>query len=117
MEKEIFKLSRPVVFENKVYEELVVDYGCLTGKDVREAKRHFERPGRVSIVLSLDPEFASYMVAKALKVPYEMMDYLPAADYLAITQAMVNFLLVSGFSKEDALAMKEAKQKAEPLIN
>ena len=102
------QLKKEVTFEDKVYKELDLDFDGLTGRDVREAKKASDRPDKIVPVLAMDTEFAAALAAKAAKVPVELMDFLSAPDYMAVTQATVNFLVVSGFSAEEAGQMKAA---------
>ncbi|WP_281523770.1 phage tail assembly protein [Turicimonas muris] len=106
-------LKKPIEYEGKKYEFLALDFEALTGKDVREAKRAFDRPDRIVPVLAMDTEFGAFFAARAAKVPYELMDYLSAPDYLAVAQAGINFLLVSGFSEADQADMKAQQKKIE----
>jgi len=109
----IHYLKKPIEYAGKKYEFLALDFESLTGKDIREAKRAFDRFDRVVPVLALDSEFGAFFAARAAKVPYELMDYLSAPDYLAIAQSGVNFLLASGFSESDQADMRAQQQKIE----
>ena len=109
----IHYLKKPIDYEGKRYECLSLNFDDLTGKDVREAKRAFDRPDRVVPVLALDTEFGAFFAARAAKVPYELMDQLSAPDYLAVAQSGINFLLGSGFSESEQADMKAQQQKIE----
>lgn len=106
-----YYLKKPIEFEGKKYEFLTLNFEELTGMDVREAKRAFDRPDRVVPVLSMDTEFGAFFAARAAKVPYELMDRLSAPDYMAIAQSGINFLLTSGFSAEEIAAMKAHQEQ------
>lgn len=108
-----YYLKKPIEFEGKKYEFLTLNFEELTGVDVREAKRAFDRPDRVVPVLSMDTEFGAFFAARAAKVPYELMDRLSAPDYMAIAQSGINFLLTSGFSEGDIAGMKAQQKQIE----
>ncbi len=106
-------MKKPIEFEGKKYEFLTLNFDDMTGRDVRQAKMAFDRPGRLAPVLALDTEFGAFFAARAAHVPYELMDYLSAPDYMVLAQAGVNFLVSSGFSESDQADMKAQQQKIE----
>ena len=105
----VHKLLRPVAFEDKTYDMIPLDLDSLSGRDIKEAKKEFDlaNPRKVSMVLSADTDFA------ASKLPVELFDYIPAPDYVAITQAVINYLLFSGWAEAEAQAIKQAKLTVE----
>lgn len=117
MSEIIHTLAKPVQFEGKTYESLVLDFDSLTGRDIKEAKKRFDTLGvRVTPILAMDTEFAAYVAARAAKVPVEIFDYIPAADYVSITQMVVNFFMTSGLFKNETREMIEAKEGAETKL-
>nr|DAN99537.1 MAG TPA: tail assembly chaperone protein [Caudoviricetes sp.] len=113
MSNVVHKLLRPVKFEDKTYEMIPLDLDSLSGRDIKEAKKEFElaNPQKVSFVLSADSDFAAYLAARASKLPVELFDYIPAPDYVVITQTVINFLLLSGFGEAEARIIQQAKDR------
>lgn len=116
MNEIIHTLAKPVQFEEKTYETLVLDFDSLTGRDIKEAKKRFDNLGvRITPVLAMDTEFAAYVAARAAKVPVEVFDYITASDYVAVTQMVINFFMNSGLFKNEieAREMLKAKESAD----
>ena len=111
----VHKLLRPVAFEDKTYDMIPLDLDSLSGRDIKEAKKEFDlaNPRKVSMVLSADTDFAAFLAARASKLPVELFDYIPAPDYVAITQAVIYYLLFSGWAEAEAQAIKQAKLTVE----
>lgn len=112
-----YKLNRPVTFEGQTYETLSLDFDAMTGRDVARAKQEYEASRIGSLgpkaVLAMDSEFAAYFAARAARVHVGVLDHVSAPDYVAITQAAINFLLFSGFLRDDFKEMKVAKETVE----
>ncbi len=108
-------LGKVVDFEGKTYDKLVMNFDSITGRDIKEAKRFFDRVDRPPVsVLSMDIEFGAYIAAKAAKVPAELLDYLAGGDYMAIGQIAINFLLFSGYAPKEAEKITAAREENQP---
>lgn len=117
MSEIVYPLKKSVTFEGKTYDNFVFDFERLTGRDVKEAKKLFDSPGgRITPILAMDTDFAAFIAARAAKIRPEVFDYIPAADFIAITQMAINFFLTSGFSKAEAMEMKLAKEHADQKL-
>lgn len=85
--------SVPVDFESEKHEKIVINLDGLTGRDMSIAKSDWAKLGHFSHSPSIDPVFCNIVACKAAGMPIEFMDYWPAKDYMAIGQAVSNFLL------------------------
>lgn len=91
-----FVLSRVVNFEGKEYSELNLDFDALTGNDVIQAERQLvamNQHNSVIPVKELSKEFLAVILAKAAKVPVELINSLSAKDFSKATVLAQNFLL------------------------
>jgi len=88
------KLSRPITFEDKYYEQLKLDLEGLTGGDLVDAEREYVSSGGVmSSVAELTKGYLATVAAKAAGVPVEVIHALSAKDFAAVTLLVQNFLL------------------------
>lgn len=90
-----YEFRKPYLFEGKEYKVVELDLENMTGKDFADAKRSWSKEGGFSAMPAMDSEFAARVAAKAAKLPIEFFEQMPAGDYCRVTQAVVNFLLVS----------------------
>lgn len=86
-----YKLKKPVMFEDVMYEELHLDFNFLTGADV-EAALAYVGPSQ-AMVMEADKKYHAAIAARAAKVPYELFRRLNIADYTAITMEAQSFIL------------------------
>lgn len=86
-------LSKVVSFEGNEYKELSLDLDGLTGSDLLKAEREFVVTGGVANVPELSKGFLAIVVARAAKVPIDLIHALPAKDFSRVTIEVQNFLL------------------------
>lgn len=90
---ETIVLSRPFVFEDKEYKEIVMDFEGLTGQDLISASNTAKTLGDASLVFAeASKAYLAAVAAQAAKVPVELIMALPAKDFTAVTLAVQNFL-------------------------
>lgn len=91
MEKVV--LSKPFVFEEKEYQEIVMDLEALTGRDLITAANTAKTLGDPAPVAELSKAYLAAVAARAAKVPVDLIMSLPAKDFVAVTLTVQNFLL------------------------
>lgn len=90
--RHVFKT--PFIFEGKEYKDLEIPLDSLTGQDISEAKKAWAAEGNFAPVPAVDSDFCATVAARACKLPIEFFQALPAREYIHVTQAVSNFLLV-----------------------
>ena len=88
-----YTFKKPYEFEEVTYTEIEYDLESLTGADISAAKRQYATAGNFSPMPTTDLDFCAFILAKATKQPIEFFNEMPARDYCAITQTVVNFLM------------------------
>lgn len=93
----VIKLSQPVVWEDKEYKELRLNFQRLTGDDIIDAESDFMDfvIGKRNVFVSFKTDHPAYhavLAAKALGVHPNFMKKLKAADFLKVTGAAKDFL-------------------------
>lgn len=89
----IYTFKQPYEFEDVTYTQIEADLESLTGRDISDAKRQWATEGNFSPMPTTDLDFCAHILAKATKKPLEFYTEMPARDYCAITQQVVNFLM------------------------
>lgn len=92
-----FTLKSPLQFEGASYSELDVDFESLTGEDVIACERQLrsEEPG-FTYMKESSKVYQAIIVARAAKVPVELVKKLSAPDFSRLTMHAQNFLLGLG---------------------
>lgn len=90
-----FELNQPFTFEGKEYTEFHLNLEELTGDDILNAEKEFTivRPGFVG-VSETSKEYLAILAARSAKLPSDLFFALPAKDFIKLTMAVMNFLLV-----------------------
>lgn len=86
-------LSKPVTFDGVEYGFLSLNYDDLTGQDIINATKEAKALGDDSPVAELSKTYLAVIVAKAAKVPVDMILSLPAKDFTKATMFVQDFLL------------------------
>ncbi|MCM3632932.1 phage tail assembly protein [Paenibacillus camelliae] len=94
----IHKLSKPVTFEDVEYTELNLDFENLTGGDIASIETQYNAEGNDQTVFVKENSktFLAYVVARAAKVPVQLIFALKAYDFVRVTNKARNFLLITG---------------------
>ena len=86
------KFAKPFMFEDQEYEGLTVDLDSLTGQDLLDASREARELGDTTPVMELSKTYYTAVVAKAAKVPIELIVALPAKEFSKVTVEVQSFL-------------------------
>jgi formylmethanofuran dehydrogenase subunit E-like metal-binding protein len=89
------KLSKPVEWEGKTYEELTMDYEGMTGKDMEAIDDELSAVGIIVANPNINHRYHRILAARAAKVPSDMLRELPLRDYQKVTATARSFLLAT----------------------
>jgi hypothetical protein len=94
----IYTLRKPHVFEGETYTELNLDFDALTGYDIISSEQQYraEDPEAAIFGREVNKAYLTYIVARAAKVPADVIRALPAGDFTRVMMKAQNFLLVTG---------------------
>lgn len=93
---ETVRLSSPFQWCGKTYEELDMDFEGLTGRDMEAIDDEIGAMGLRGTLPAYSRKYQRMLAAKAAKVPNDVIEHLPLADYNAVVNAAQNFLFVTG---------------------
>lgn len=93
---ETLRLSKPFTWCGKTYEELDMDFEALTGLDMEAIDDEIGAMGLRGTIPAYSRKYQRMLAAKAAKVPSDVIEHLPLADYNAVVNAAQNFLFVTG---------------------
>lgn len=85
-------LKKPHKFEDQEVKELDLNLDSLTGRDISQVKRQWAAEGNFSPMPSTDTDFCAMLAAKASGQSIELIQSLPAGDYMKVSQLVSNFL-------------------------
>lgn len=88
-----FKLSKPLVFEDKTYDVLTLDFESLTGADIEQVERELAAMGLSIGMLETSKAYLAAVAARAAGVRADLIKRLPAKDYSKLTVQVQTFLL------------------------
>ena len=95
-EEEVFThtLSKPIKYDGETITELVFDFSSLTGGDSLAVEDELRASGHPIFVRSIDGAYLIRMCAKACTkdIDYGVFEYMPAKDYISITNKLKRFL-------------------------
>ncbi len=91
------KLKKAIEYKGAEYKELDMDLDALTGAQLIKAKSQLtvraDSPINFdTIAPQLSMEFQARVAAEASGVPYEVIQALPAKDFVQVTNAVRDFL-------------------------
>lgn len=89
------RLSKPMDYMGKTYEELTLAFDDLTGRDMEAIDDELNAMGIVIVNPNISHKYHRILAAKAAGVPSDMIELLPLRDYQRITAAARNFLFVT----------------------
>lgn len=76
--------------------ELDMDFEGLTGRDMEAIDVEIGAMGLRGTLPAYSRKYQRMLAAKAAKVPNDVIEHLPLADYNAVVNAAQNFLFVTG---------------------
>ena len=93
----IHVLNKPFTYEDKTYEELVFEWGKLTGRDSLSIENEVLRLGRPFVSPEFSAEYLVRMAAKACTLPLgiDLLEALPLVEFNRIKSKARSFLLMS----------------------
>lgn len=92
----VYTLRQPLSFEGETYESLKLDFHKLTGEDIISCERQYQSSNHeFSFVKETSKAYQAYVVARAARVPAELIFKLSASDFSRVTLRCQNFLLGS----------------------
>lgn len=91
----LFPLRAPLQFEGRDYTELSLDFESLTGNDLLDCERAFLLAAGTAGtgVLEFQKGYLIQVIARAAKVPVELIRLLSASDVTKLTIEAQGFLL------------------------
>lgn len=98
----IFKLSKPVEFEGKTYDEIPLDLESLNGNDMLNVERQFlaGEGNQAVMVKEFSKEYQALVAARAAKLPFEFFQSIGAYDFSRVTVRVQNFFIGSESAEE-----------------
>lgn len=88
----IIKLSKPFAADGREYTEFNLDYDNATGVILRQAEKQARKKyGLTDMYLPASTTYRSIVASLILKMPLEVLESLPMADYNAITDDVLVF--------------------------
>ncbi len=93
----VYKLEIPVIYGEKEYTELHIDFAKLRGKDARAISAELQALGKAVILPSYSDDYLIRMVARAAeeKIGTDFFDELTMHDYNKLISRARAFLLKS----------------------
>ena len=89
-----YTLRRAWSFEGQEVKELDLDFERLTGEDIISCERQYmQQEGASMLFKDANKEYQAYVVARAAKVPVELIRALPAKEFSLVTLRAQRFLL------------------------
>lgn len=90
-------LRKPFTYEEKTYDELVFEWGKLTGRDSISIENEVLRLGRPYVSPEFSAEYLIRMAAKACTLPIgiDLLEALPLVEFNRIKSKARSFLLRS----------------------
>ncbi|MEK5166221.1 phage tail assembly protein [Paenibacillus sp. FSL R5-0527] len=93
----VIKLSRPILWEDVEYKELILNFEGLSGEDIIDVESDFMEfiRGQKNVYVQFKndhPGYRAVVAAKAAGVHPNMMKKLTAKDFLKVTGAAKDFL-------------------------
>lgn len=93
----IHNFKKPFKYEDKKYSSVNFYFGKLTGGQMLEIESEMQANNEFAIDPLLSRNFLSKMASKASGIPSDVLEAMPARDFIQITNAARNFLANSGY--------------------
>lgn len=85
-------LNEPVQYKIETYEEIEMDFGGLTGRDIEAVEDEVSAAENIRFYPALSKKYQRHLAAKAAGVPSEMAKKLKMRDYSRMAEAARYFL-------------------------
>ena len=85
------KLTKPLEYEGKKYEQLEYDLEMMTGDDLLLAEAQINAAGAIVPIVDLSKAYNAAVFARAAKIDYAMMRKLSAKDFMRATAVVMAF--------------------------
>jgi hypothetical protein len=89
----IIPLSKPFKFEDRELKEIDLDLDNASGSTLRRADMAMQRMKHIAPFKQNDSVYCGIIAAIVTKIPFEVLEELPLADYNNIVMVVANFLL------------------------
>ena len=93
----VHHFSTPFTYEGKTYENLVFDFGRLTGADSLAVAREMKSRGQILVSREIDDDYCDRMALRACdqKIGLDTLLAMPVRDYNRIFSRMRSFFIQS----------------------
>ena len=93
----VHKFQKPFVYGEKTYEQLIFDWGSLTGRDGLAIENELQALGKPVIIPTVSGEYLLRMAVRACDKPIaaDAFDLMSLFDYNKIRSSARSFLLKS----------------------
>lgn len=88
-----YKLTKPIEFEGKEYNELTLDFGSLTGNDAIAIEEEMEAMNLYAMAPETSRAYQIRMAARAGGFPYQLTEQISFRDFTRLANAARNFLV------------------------
>lgn len=91
--KNVYRLKKPFEFEGNIYEEFILDFDSLKGKDLINIDEELSFLGKFIVSPETSLAFKTILVSKATKVSYDVISNLPLKEFNELIKRATGFLL------------------------
>lgn len=91
----VVKLKKPILYEDKTYDEIKVDFDKITGEVLEKVEKVLIQEKTFVVSPSTSATFAARVAAIAGGYPVGLIGKLPGFSYTQLTNGITNFLLTS----------------------
>lgn len=88
-----YKLTEPFEYEDKKYDELILDFGKLTGNDALSIEEEMEKQNIYVVAPETSRAYQIRMAAKAGGFPHQLVGKMSFRDFNRLANAARNFLM------------------------
>lgn len=88
-----YKLTEPFEYEDKKYDELILDFGKLTGNDALAIEEEMEKQNIYVVAPETSRSYQIRMAAKAGGFPHQIAGKMSFRDFNRLANAARNFLM------------------------
>ncbi|WP_432642510.1 phage tail assembly protein [Acidaminococcus sp.] len=90
------KLTKPIQIGGKEVNQIELDFGKVTGRDLSQAESTVRASGEMTPMLTFSGKYQAAVAAKMLGIKYDDVLDMPGSDYVKITTTVLNFLTEQG---------------------
>lgn len=88
-----YKLTKPLDYEGKKYDELTLDFGRLTGHDALSIEEEMEKQNIYIVSPETSRAYQIRVAARAGGFPHQLSDKMSLRDFNRLANAARNFLI------------------------